>query len=83
MPTCNRCGQCCHYYHKGKLEPCRHLEKVGDKTTCRIYWRRKGTVITFIGKKRIKCTPRNTSKVDYPGCPFNKGLPMFSAKNQN
>jgi len=70
---CNRCGRCCHYLVKGVLTKCRYLIVVGNKTICRIYKNRLGTIIYRDSDITVKCDHRDNIKRDYDGCPYNKG----------
>jgi len=73
-PQCLRCGKCCHYRDKeGKVKACRYLICIGSKTHCRIYRGRLGVQI-YPG---LWCCPRSLCLVDFEGCPYNSGKPLF------
>lgn len=72
---CLRCGKCCHFYVKGKLRRCKYLKDTPDgKTTCKRYKNRLGTILNRT--PLIVCMRRGKLKIDYPGCPYNTGLPI-------
>ena len=80
MPICKRCSKCCYYLKNGtKLYKCKHLVLIHgtERSLCRIYNKRLGTVIdTYIDNKGIKhlvkCINRIDDKTNYPGCNFNQ-----------
>lgn len=83
MTSCNRCGQCCIIHWKGKDYRCPHLILLyrlnKGSTLCRIYNdpKRIGKIIKKIDGKIFKCTQREKSEYDYPGCPYNTNLPFI------
>ena len=73
-PKCLRCGQCCHYYHRGVVIPCPFLiDLPNDKTRCLVY----GTRLTILNEKGEHiCLLRKNSPYDFVGCPYNTGKPF-------
>lgn len=77
MITCKRCGLCCHSIKGGELkDKCTYLIKVGSITACRIYSNRHKRRWRDKEGKNHYCMKREESPFDYPGCPYNKGLPL-------
>jgi len=74
MPTCLRCGRCCHYVLNGVVNQCKFLITASrTKTICRVYSTRLGQQID----KGVFCVERGCSPFDFPNCSYNVGKPTF------
>jgi len=75
MVNCKMCGKCCHYEYNGKLKKCKHLVKIKNRTLCRIYKNRIGTVLEILPNgDKIICQERIKIKKHYKGCPYNERI---------
>jgi uncharacterized cysteine cluster protein YcgN (CxxCxxCC family) len=84
MPSCARCGQCCHEIERDDnageyfitAKKCQYLIKIGKLSSCRIYSQRLGTRIN--GNEKMTCVDRKKSSFNYEGCPLNReGFPTI------
>ena len=71
--TCKRCGQCCWVYEDGQFKDCKHLERNGHISTCKIYGKHIGVKIA----EDQTCDLREKTKFDYLGCPYNTSKPIM------
>jgi len=60
----------------GVRRKCKFLVKVGNKTLCRIYKTRLGTVIFKQGEFEVTCNDRLLQKQHHDGCPYNKEVDL-------
>jgi len=67
-------GQCCHYWHRGRFNKCKHLVRLpSGKTLCRIYNKRLGTVLANRDDgTMIVCSMRNQLPQNFKDCPYNE-----------
>jgi hypothetical protein len=74
MIKCLRCGQCCYGIQNNKPKRCRQLRILKDGTTeCKVFEHRIGQVIC----PNWRCNETSKRTLDYDGCPFNSGKPIF------
>jgi hypothetical protein len=74
MTSCLGCGKCCYWKDStGYTRKCKHLVRINkNKTICRVFSKRLGTIIAKEKTFQIRCAMREDSAYNYYGCPLNE-----------